>query len=55
VPGGGVPASRDGAVGDLVAEIQIVLPPVADARSRELMKEFGRLNDANVRAHFWGG
>jgi DnaJ-class molecular chaperone len=41
-----------GEAGDLVAEIQIVMPPVKDERSRELLREFGRLNDTNVRQHF---
>ncbi len=46
---GGVPA------GDLIAELQIVLPPVRDERSRELLREFGRLNDVDVRRHLFGG
>ncbi len=36
--------------GDLIVEVQIVLPPIRDERSRELLREFGRLNDADVRA-----
>ena len=36
--------------GDLIVEMQIVLPPVRDERSRELLQEFGRLNDVDVRA-----
>jgi molecular chaperone DnaJ len=44
-----VPGVAAGA-GDLVVEVQIVLPPVRDERSRELLREFGRLNDADVRA-----
>lgn len=48
--GRGVPAMNgDGAPGDLIVETQIVLPPIRDERSRELLKEFGRLNDADVR------
>ena len=39
--------------GDLIAEIQIVLPPVRDERSRELLREFGRLNDVDVRRHLF--
>jgi molecular chaperone DnaJ len=41
--------------GDLVIEIAIVLPPVRDERSRELLREFGRLNDADVRRHLFAG
>ena len=52
VRGQGVPATT-GDPGDLVAEIQIVLPPVKDERSRELLREFGRLNDVDVRQHFF--
>ena len=50
VPGHGVP-SANGAQepGDLIVETQIVLPALRDERSRELMKEFGRLNDVDVR------
>jgi molecular chaperone DnaJ len=35
--------------GDLIIEVTIVLPPVRDERSRELLREFGRLNDVDVR------
>jgi molecular chaperone DnaJ len=48
--GRGVPAANDAeAPGDLIVETQIVLPPLSDERSRELLREFGRLNDADVR------
>jgi molecular chaperone DnaJ len=55
--GHGVPSpggNGDGEAGDLVVEIQIVLPPVKDERSRELLREFGRLNAVNVRAQRFG-
>ena len=42
-----------GAPGDLIAEVQIVLPPVKDERSRALLREFSRLNDVDVRQHFF--
>ena len=35
----------DGATGDLVVEMQIVLPASLDERSAGLLREFGRLND----------
>jgi DnaJ-class molecular chaperone len=35
--------------GDLLIDIQIVLPPVRDERSKALLKEFGELNDVDVR------
>jgi molecular chaperone DnaJ len=54
--GRGVPpppgAARE-AAGDLVVDVQIVLPPVRDERSRELLKEFGRLNEVDVRQHLF--
>ena len=46
----GVPARRTGRRGDLVLEVQLVLPPVIDARGRELMQEFARLHPEDVRA-----
>jgi molecular chaperone DnaJ len=49
--GRGVPSTTGRAedAGDLLIETQIVLPPVRDERSRELLREFGRLNDVDVR------
>ena len=44
--GRGVPASAGKPAGDLYAVIQIQPPKVLDARSRELMEEFDRLNPA---------
>ena len=49
-PGPGVEAEP----GDLIVEVQIVLPPVRDERSRELLREFGRLNETDVRAGLFG-
>jgi molecular chaperone DnaJ len=52
VPGRGVPAAAGAppeTAGDLIVEVQIVLPPVRDERSKELLREFGRLNGQNVR------
>jgi molecular chaperone DnaJ len=50
VPGHGVPsATAAGEAGDLIVETLIVLPALRDERSRELMREFGRLNDVDVR------
>jgi molecular chaperone DnaJ len=46
--GRGLPA-RDGRTGDLVVEARIVVPPLRDERSKELMREFAQLNPANVR------
>lgn len=54
IPGHGVPASAQGGeAGDLIVHLQIVLPPVRDERSRELLREFGRLNGTDVREHLF--
>ena len=43
---------RDGRRGDLVVEVQLVLPKLLDERSKELLREFGRINgsDRDVRS-----
>jgi len=35
--------------GDLVVEVKLVLPKLLDERSKELLREFGRLNGDDVR------
>ena len=45
----GVPSTRDGRRGDLVVEVRLVLPKLLDERSKELLREFGRINGENVR------
>ena len=51
--GHGVPAVGGAEAGDLIAEVQIVLPPLQDERSRELLREFARLNETDVRGHLF--
>jgi molecular chaperone DnaJ len=53
--GRGVPSpfGGDAEAGDLIVEVLIVLPAVRDERSRELLREFGRLNDVDVRRHLF--
>jgi molecular chaperone DnaJ len=46
----GVPSPRDGRRGDLIVELRLVLPAILDERSKELLKEFGRINAEDVRA-----
>jgi len=41
---------RNGRRGDLVAEVRMRLPKVLDERSKELLREFGRINGESVRA-----
>jgi len=45
----GVISARDGRRGDLVVEVRLVLPKLLDERSKELLREFGRINPDNVR------
>lgn len=45
----GVPSPRDGRRGDLVIEVRLVLPRLLDERSKELLREFGRINNEDVR------
>jgi molecular chaperone DnaJ len=45
----GVPSVRDGRRGDLVVEVRLVLPRLLDERSKELLREFGRINHEDVR------
>ena len=41
--------SRTGQRGDLVVEVRMRLPKVLDERSKELLREFGRINGESVR------
>jgi molecular chaperone DnaJ len=49
VRGRGAPSPRDGERGDLIAEVKIMLPKLLDERSKELLREFGRINGDDVR------
>jgi molecular chaperone DnaJ len=42
--------SRHGQRGDLVVEVRLKLPKILDERSKELLREFGRINGESVRA-----
>jgi len=42
--GRGAPSAQDGRRGDLVVEARIMLPPLLDERSKELLREFGAIN-----------
>ena len=44
VRGRGAPSPRNGQRGDLVVEVRITLPKMLDERSKELLREFGRIN-----------
>jgi molecular chaperone DnaJ len=45
----GAASMRDGRRGDLVVEVRLMLPKLIDERSKELLREFGRINGRNVR------
>jgi molecular chaperone DnaJ len=45
----GAPSPRTGLRGDLVVEVRLMLPKVLDERSKELLREFGRINGESVR------
>lgn len=45
----GAPSVRDGRRGDLIVDVRLMLPRVLDERSKELLREFGRLNVEDVR------
>lgn len=45
----GAPSTRDGRRGDLVIEVRLMMPRLLDERSKELLREFGRINGENVR------
>ena len=51
----GATSTRDGRRGDLVIEVRLMLPKVLDERSKELLREFGRINGENVRDQAQGG
>lgn len=52
----GAPSARGGRRGDLVIEVRLVLPKILDERSKELLREFGRINGAeDVRGALQAG
>jgi molecular chaperone DnaJ len=52
----GVPsASREGARGDQIVEVKIVVPKVQDERSKEILRELAKLNPEDVRDGLFAG
>ena len=45
----GAASKRDGRRGDFVIEVRLMLPKLLDERSKELLREFGKINGENVR------
>lgn len=50
----GMPSPKNAPRGDLIVEVRILLPKVLDERSKELLREFGRINGENVRDEVLG-
>jgi len=46
-------ATREGARGDEIVEVKIVAPFPKDERSREILREFAKLNPEDPRAELW--
>ncbi len=46
----GAPSLRGGGVGNEIVEVRVVVPRVADERSKEILRELARLNPENPRA-----
>jgi len=51
----GAPSLRAGGRGDLIVEVKLVLPTLLDERSKEIIREFGRINGEDVRHGLWDG
>lgn len=49
--GHGVPSPKNGRRGDQLVKLEIVLPPIRDERSKEILREFSRLNPYDPRAN----
>lgn len=47
--GRGMPSLKNGQRGDLFVEVQLMLPKVLSEKSKELLREFGKINDESVR------
>lgn len=46
-------ATREGMVGDQIVEVRVHVPQIRDERSKEILREFAKLNDADPRAELW--
>ena len=50
----GVPsATREGLRGDQIVQVEIVVPQLRDERSKEILREFAKLNPDDPRADLW--
>ena len=46
-------ASHEGSRGDQIVEVRIVIPKVGDERSKEILREFAKLNPEDPRARLF--
>ena len=46
-------ATKDGARGDQIVEVTIVVPAIHDERSKEILRELAKLNPEDPRAELW--
>ena len=53
--GRGAVSPRDGHRGDLIIEMRLTLPRVLDERSKDLIRQFGQINNENVRSDLLRG
>ena len=51
---GVISASREGARGDQIVEVKVVVPKVQDERSKEILREFAKLNPDDPREGLFG-
>lgn len=50
----GVPsATQEGKRGDQIVTVEIVVPHVQDERSKEILREFAKLNPGDPRESIW--
>ena len=52
--GKGAPSLRGQGQGNQIVEVRVVVPRIADERSKEILKELARLNPENPRASLAG-
>jgi molecular chaperone DnaJ len=50
----GALSSRDGQRGDLIVEVRVALPTTLDERSKDLLREFWRINASEQLRHASG-
>ncbi len=53
--GRGAPSTLGDLRGDLIVEVQLVMPSLIDERSKEIFRELGRIHTEDVRKDIWTG